>query len=112
MNLISNAAKFTEEGGTIEIKIMEYYECVKVVVKDTGIGIDKSKYKAIFNRLDQAYESTSEEFGGSGLGLTLSKQLVELHGGSIDISSEVGRGSEFTVILPVKQKNFIKEYTI
>lgn len=111
MNLISNAVKFTKAGGTIEIKIMEYYECVKIIVKDTGIGIDRSKHKAIFNRFDQAYESTSEEFGGSGLGLTLSKQLVELHGGSIDIESEVGKGSEFTVILPVKQKKFIKEYT-
>ena len=111
MNLISNATKFTKKGGTIEIRVSDYYEYVKIVVKDTGIGIDKRKHKAIFNRFDQAYNSTSEEFGGSGLGLTLSKQLIELHGGTIDISSELGKGSEFTVVLPVKQKNnFIREY--
>ncbi|WP_195988174.1 sensor histidine kinase [Clostridium sp. D53t1_180928_C8] len=105
MNLISNAVKFTKRGGVIEVRVSECNECVKVSVKDTGIGIDRSKYKSIFNRFDQAYNSTSEEFGGSGLGLTLSKQLIELHGGTIDISSEIGKGSEFIVILPVKQKN-------
>ena len=105
MNLISNAVKFTPKGGVIEVRVSDYNECVKISVKDTGIGIDGSKHKSIFNRFDQAYNSTSEEFGGSGLGLTLSKQLVELHGGTIEISSEVGKGSEFIVILPVKQEN-------
>lgn len=104
INLVGNAIKFTEKGGKIEVKIADLGECVKISIKDTGIGIDKSHYESIFDRFGQAYNNISEEYGGSGLGLTLTKQLVTLHNGSIYVKSEVGVGSEFIIILPVKQE--------
>ncbi len=104
INLISNAIKFTHNGGKIEVYIWDLDNFVKIVVKDNGIGISPKNHKAIFDRFSQAYSETSEEFEGSGLGLTLSKQLIELHEGSIGVKSELGKGSEFTILLPVGKK--------
>lgn len=104
INLISNAIKFTPEGGTIEVYIGVLDGKVKISVKDSGIGIEPKYHKSIFDRFSQAYSDTSEEYGGSGLGLTLSKQLIELHGGEIWVESNYGEGSEFIIILPIKQK--------
>ena len=103
VNLVANAVKFTESGGKIEVKIVDLTDYVRISVKDTGIGIDKKYHESIFDRFGQAYNNASEEYGGSGLGLTLTKQLVTLHNGRIYVESEVGKGSEFTIILPVKQ---------
>ena len=103
VNLIGNAAKFTYQGGKIEVRIFDLGEKVKISVKDTGIGIDKKYHKTIFDRFSQAYDNISEENGGSGLGLTLTKQLVKLHKGEIYLKSELNKGSEFIIILPVKQ---------
>lgn len=103
INLIGNAVKFTPKGGHIEIKIDDLDKMVKISVKDTGIGIDKKHHQTIFDRFGQAYNNASEANGGSGLGLTLTKQLVNLHGGSITVESEIGRGSEFIILLPEKQ---------
>ncbi|MGL5311604.1 MAG: ATP-binding protein, partial [Peptostreptococcaceae bacterium] len=102
INLISNAIKFTDKGGTIEVFIWEIEDGVKITVKDNGIGVANKNHHAIFDRFSQAYSETSEEYGGSGLGLTLSKQLIELHGGAIWVESELGNGSEFIIILPLK----------
>ncbi len=104
VNLVGNAVKFTESGGKIEVKIKDLGNSVEISVKDTGVGIDKGYHKAIFDRFGQAYNNVSEEFGGSGLGLTLTKQLVLLHKGEIFVKSEVNKGSEFIIILPVKQR--------
>ena len=104
VNLIANAVKFSESGGKIEVKIEDLGASVRISVKDTGIGIDKSYHEAIFDRFGQAYNNISEEFGGSGLGLTLTKQLVALHNGKIFVKSEVNKGSEFIIILPTKQR--------
>ena len=103
VNLIGNAVKFTPEGGRIEVKITDLYKKVKISVKDTGIGIEEKYHETIFNRFGQAYNEASEEYGGSGLGLTLTKQLVTLHKGNIIVKSEIGKGSEFIIVLPVKQ---------
>ncbi|WP_288222329.1 two-component regulator propeller domain-containing protein [uncultured Clostridium sp.] len=103
VNLIGNAVKFTEVGGKIEIKIKDNNNYVKISVKDTGVGIDQKYHNAIFDRFGQAYNNISEENGGSGLGLTLTKQLVTLHKGKIYVKSEVNKGSEFVIILPIKQ---------
>lgn len=103
VNLIGNAVKFTQSGGEIEVKIKDFNEYVQISVKDTGVGIDKKYHKAIFNRFGQAYNDITEENGGSGLGLTLTKQIVNLHGGKIYVESEVNKGSEFVIILPNKQ---------
>ncbi|MCF0148811.1 MAG: histidine kinase [Clostridium sp.] len=104
VNLVGNAVKFTESGGRIEVKVSDLGNSVRISVKDTGIGIDKSYHNAIFDRFGQAYNNVSEEFGGSGLGLTLTKQLVALHKGKIFVRSEVNKGSEFLIILPTKQR--------
>jgi signal transduction histidine kinase/ligand-binding sensor domain-containing protein len=103
VNLVGNAVKFTESGGKIEVKVVDIGDYVRISVKDTGIGIDKKYHEAIFDRFGQAYDNVSEEYGGSGLGLTLTKQLVTLHHGRIYVESEVNNGSKFTIILPVKQ---------
>ena len=103
INLLGNAVKFTPNGGKIEVYIYDLNDEVKISVKDTGVGIDKKYQEIIFDRFSQAYNNISEENGGSGLGLTLVKQLVKLHKGNIYLESELGKGSEFIIILPVKQ---------
>ena len=101
VNLVGNATKFTPEGGLIEVTIKDLDDKVKISVKDTGIGISEENKKLIFDRFNQVVDSNSEVKGGSGLGLTICKQLITLHGGDICVESEVGVGSEFIIILPV-----------
>ncbi|WP_418222839.1 sensor histidine kinase [Clostridium isatidis] len=104
INLIGNAVKFTSKGGRIEVRMYDLGSQVKISIKDTGIGIDKKYQETIFDRFGQAYNNNkSEEYGGSGLGLTLTKQLVALHNGTIEVRSELGLGSEFIITLPTKQ---------
>ncbi|MGL5352434.1 MAG: ligand-binding sensor domain-containing protein, partial [Clostridium sp.] len=100
INLIANATKFTPSGGVIKVSILDLGNMVKITVKDSGIGIESKYHQSIFNRFDQAYDKISEEHGGSGLGLTLTKQLVTLHKGNISVKSTIGEGSEFIIVLP------------
>ena len=102
INLVANALKFTPENGEIIVKIEDLGGFVKIRVKDNGIGIDKKYHKAIFDRFGQAYSQVSEEYGGSGLGLTLTSQIIELHNGTIDLVSELNEGAEFIITLPVE----------
>ena len=76
---------------------------VNIRIRDNGIGIDEKDIEAIFDRFGQAYNKKSEEFGGSGIGLSLSKQIIELHNGELLVNSKLGYGSEFTIILPERQ---------
>lgn len=101
VNLIGNAIKFTDPEGSITVTIDNFDDKVSISVKDTGIGIDEKYHESIFDRFGQVYNSSSEEFGGSGLGLTLTKNLINLHGGNIKVVSEVGKGSEFIILLPI-----------
>ena len=101
VNLVGNAVKFTDEGGLIEINISDLDGKVKISVKDNGIGISEENRRLIFDRFNQVVDKNSEAKGGSGLGLTICKQLITLHGGEIYVESEVGVGSEFVIILPV-----------
>ncbi|HMB64415.1 MAG TPA: tetratricopeptide repeat protein [Eudoraea sp.] len=98
-NLIGNAIKFTGEG-SIKISARQKDKMVYISVSDTGIGIPKEKFSSIFKSFEQGDGSTIREFGGTGLGLSVSRQLVELHGGTIEVQSEVGNGSVFTFSLP------------
>lgn len=107
LNLVSNAIKFTEEG---EIRIVidlveEKEETVELLfsVKDTGIGIPKEKLNTIFEGFTQATNETTRKYGGTGLGLTIVKQLVEQQGGSITVESEEGSGSDFSFKLRFKK---------
>ena len=101
INLVSNAVKFTPIGGLIKVLVEDLDNKVKIIVKDNGIGISEENQKKIFDRFNQVVDENSEEKGGSGLGLTITKQLIILHGGEIYVNSEVGSGSEFIIILPV-----------
>ncbi|MES2544420.1 MAG: ATP-binding protein [Bacteroidota bacterium] len=109
VNLTGNALKFTEEGEvTVAVKKVdetadEYL--LRFSVKDSGIGIPKNKLETIFERFTQAEESTTRRFGGTGLGLNIVKQLVELHNGEIHVKSQEGKGSEFYIILNYKKAN-------
>jgi PAS domain S-box-containing protein len=104
INLINNSIKFTHQGKiTIDISCTEPRDNITNVtfkVIDTGIGIDKDKVKSIFETFKQADESITRKFGGTGLGLTISKQLVELQGGKISVSSELNVGTTFTFVIP------------
>ncbi|WP_217077671.1 sensor histidine kinase [Clostridium baratii] len=104
INLISNAVKFTKENGTIFIGIEEHEETdtVEIIVRDNGVGIPKDKQDIIFDRFANLETQVSSKHCSSGIGLTLVKNLVELHNGKISLISEVNKGSEFRITLPVK----------
>jgi PAS domain S-box-containing protein len=107
INLCSNAIKFTENG-SIDIRVStqqtdrDNIHDVCVAIRDTGIGIPEEKLSTVFNRFSQADSSISRKYGGTGLGLTIAKELTELMGGTITAYSEFGKGSTFTVCLPLK----------
>ena len=98
-NLLSNAVKFTPEGGNITLKIEQAGSHCLLQVKDTGIGIRTEQIPYLFERFRQAEGSANRSYEGSGLGLALVKELVELHGGQISVESVYGEGSTFTVWL-------------
>jgi signal transduction histidine kinase len=101
LNLLSNAIKFTPEGGHIDVSLFEKHNSILITVKDDGIGIPPDKHQLIFERFRQVDKSFTRNAEGSGIGLSLVKALVEMHKGSIFVKSEYGKGSEFTVILPI-----------
>ncbi|NLM43383.1 MAG: HAMP domain-containing histidine kinase [Clostridiales bacterium] len=101
LNLISNAIKFTKEGGSIYINIYDKGDRIIVSVKDTGVGIPESSLKSIFERFYQIDNTLSKNMEGSGIGLSLVKALVESHGGTISVESELNKGTEFIIELPV-----------
>jgi signal transduction histidine kinase/CheY-like chemotaxis protein len=102
-NLLSNAAKFTDHGTvtlSVQKEVRDGDAWVAMAVADTGIGIPQDKLQHVFEEFAQADDSTTRDFGGTGLGLALTRQLVQMMGGDILISSEVGVGTTFTIELP------------
>ena len=102
LNLLSNAVKFTPEGGRIDLKARQSDGEVEISVSDTGIGISPEDQAKIFEEFRQVGSDYAHKVEGTGLGLTLAKKFVELHGGKIWVTSEVGKGSTFTFTLPEK----------
>jgi PAS domain S-box-containing protein len=101
-NLLSNAIKFTPKGGRVHVEVNRDGSQVQISVKDTGAGISKDFLPYIFNRFSQADSSTTRAHGGLGVGLAITKSIMELHGGSISVSSPgEGQGATFTVRLPL-----------
>ena len=102
INLISNATKFTPIGGSITVLLQDLDDKVRIIIRDTGIGIAEEYQELIFNRFNQVVDINAEVKGGSGLGLTITKQIIDLHNGSIKVKSKVGEGSSFIIELPVE----------
>ena len=103
-NLINNAIKYNKLKGSVKISIKENKDYVAAKVEDTGIGIAKENLPLIFDQFFRVSRSESKKSKGSGLGLTIANKIVEAHGGSIQVSSELGKGSTFSVLLPKADK--------
>jgi signal transduction histidine kinase len=103
LNLVTNAIKYTPRGGTVEITVHRDESVVRVAVRDTGIGIAAADLPFVFERFWRAdrVRSRASERGGFGLGLAISHWIAQAHGGSLDVQSRLGRGSTFTVTLPL-----------
>lgn len=100
VNLVSNAAKFTSKQGTIKVLMHDLGDKIRIDVIDNGTGIAEEYHRSIFDRFNQVIGANSEEKGGSGLGLTITKHIVTMHNGEIYVESELNKGSKFTIILP------------
>jgi len=103
-NLLNNAIKFTPEGGKITVRVWQENAGVMLEVRDTGIGIPADQLERIFDRFYQVDGSIRRRYGGVGLGLALVKELVNLHGGHVEVESQFGEGSAFIVTLPVSEE--------
>src|SRR5215210_2191062 len=100
LNLLDNAIKYSDPGARVDIEIEEDASSLTVRVRDTGLGIPEEDLSQLFDRFYRVDKDRSRASGGSGLGLAISKQIVEMHGGSIKVESEVGAGSVFEITLP------------
>jgi signal transduction histidine kinase len=101
LNLLSNAIKFTEAGGNVNVSIYDRNEYILISVKDNGIGIPKDMLERIFDTYTQVDGSLRRNAEGSGIGLSIVKSLVKMHGGEIIVTSQLGRGSEFIIKMPI-----------
>ncbi len=102
LNLLSNAIKFTNSGGEIYVNMMDMEDSVIISIKDTGVGIPEDKMKMIFERFGQVDKTFRRNREGTGIGLCLVKSFVEMHGGSIEVKSKLGEGSEFIIKIPAR----------
>jgi signal transduction histidine kinase/HAMP domain-containing protein len=109
LNLLSNAIKFTPEGGRVEIRAVAADGMVEMSVSDTGVGIAPEDQEAVFEEFRQVGGDSAKKHEGTGLGLTLSRKFVELHGGKIWVKSQVGQGSSFTFTLPLRAEASARE---
>jgi signal transduction histidine kinase len=101
-NIVINAIKFSGPGGRVEVGVVGKETAVEIVVRDQGIGIAREHHATIFRRFHRLDSSSTVE--GSGLGLAVAKEYVERHGGHITLTSEPGKGSAFTVTLPIHHR--------
>jgi len=99
-NMISNAAKFTKKG-TVTLGITKYDEKVRFAVTDTGIGMNAEQLGKVFEEFTQAESSTSKDYGGTGLGLPISKKMTEMMGGIMEVESQEGEGTTFSIVIPI-----------
>jgi signal transduction histidine kinase len=105
LNLVSNAVKFTPQGGHVTIGARRLADTVEISVSDDGIGIAESEFEHLFEEFRQVDSDIAREQHGTGLGLALTKRFVELHGGQIRLASELGKGSVFTLSLPLAARS-------
>ena len=100
INLCDNAIRYNDKNGSVLVSVKKQGESVVLSVKDDGIGISKEHQERIFERFYRVDKSRSKETGGTGLGLAIVKHIVALHDAKIEVESEVGKGSEISVIFP------------
>lgn len=103
LNLLDNAVKYTPAGGEISLALARENGNAEIVVRDTGIGIPESAQPRVFDRFYRVDKARARAMGGAGLGLSIAQWIVEVHGGEISVSSAPGRGSTFTILLPLTQ---------
>ena len=108
-NILSNALKFTKKGGSINVKTCVTGNNVEISVSDNGIGIPKDQLDKIFDRFYQVDNKLSKEYEGTGVGLSLTKELVELHKGKVFVESEEGKGSTFIITLPTGKEHLLPD---
>jgi len=99
-NLISNAIRYTPEKGKVLVRLKDNKDSIEITVSDTGIGIAKNEIKNVFNKFQQFGRTAGPGAKGTGLGLAIAKDLVRMHGGSIEVKSEIDKGSVFSFTLP------------
>ncbi len=104
LNLLTNGVKYTHENGSVSVEARPLGDMVEIWVNDTGIGISKEDQERVFQRFTQVDSSATRSQGGTGLGLAITKELVELHGGTIRVQSKLGKGSSFIFTLPISRK--------
>lgn len=101
LNLLSNAVKFTPDGGKVDVSAKIHGKKIQIAVHDTGVGISPEDQSRLFEEFKQVGRDRARKAEGTGLGLALTKRLVELHGGTIRVDSAAGKGSTFTVEMPL-----------
>ena len=103
LNILSNAIKYTPDNGTIKVYVGFVYNDAYIKVIDNGVGIPKDDLSRIFDRFYRVDKARTRELGGTGLGLSIAKEILNQNKGSIDIKSEVGKGTEVVIRLPAKK---------
>ncbi|HEY0005844.1 MAG TPA: ATP-binding protein [Pyrinomonadaceae bacterium] len=109
VNLLSNALKFTPKGGLVQLAVEQAESRIRISVKDTGVGIVPDDVERLFDKYEQARSRATRGEKGTGLGLYITRQLVELHGGKIAVESSLGKGSTFSVTLPITRDGLSEE---
>jgi len=122
-NLLSNAFKFVPDAGKIQVSVElnsitsdenngeSNQKCLLIIVEDNGVGISPEHREQIFNYFFQVENANSVEHSGTGIGLSITKEFVELHGGCIEVDSDVGKGTRFRISLPIKQKKYAENHS-
>ena len=105
LNLVSNAIKFTDEGGKVTINAAQAHDRLRIVVSDTGIGISQHDVQRVFKEFQQVDSGVNRKQQGTGLGLALTRSFAILHGGDVRVESELGKGSRFTIDLPLEARS-------